>query len=301
MNKNVVFVAQRGTIIETIFRSCGMPTLNPYIYMNSVGIKFRKIIEHKKLKMEEAFYNEEIVHLKPSTVFVISALISLEFLRWLRESLPTARIILLYSNIVRDEKMLFPLDIPDSICEKWSWDAGDCAKYNMNYYTSVYAKGIIPDSSVHQYDIVFIGCDKGRRDRLLELKKNFEKQGLSCNFCVSGDNSLQTILHPRRYAKHISYIEYLSEISKAKSLLEIAQSEQTGMTMRVLEAAFSHKKLITTNKSCKELPFYDDKNIFVLGDDDLNRISDFINSEYDVSADDKTMYYEFHTWIERFM
>ena len=60
------------------------------------------------------------------------------------------------------------------------------------------------------------------------------------------------------------------------------------------------KKLITNNKDIINYDFYNSNNIFVLGEDNLDNIKEFIEKEY-VEIDEKIInYYDFYEWLKRF-
>lgn len=66
--------------------------------------------------------------------------------------------------------------------------------------------------------------------------------------------------------RSISYMEILELISQSRVIVDITKSNQVGITLRVLEAAFMGKKLLTNNKCVKELDFYNEKNMLIIDD-----------------------------------
>ena len=76
---------------------------------------------------------------------------------------------------------------------------------------------------------------------------------------------------------------------------------QDGITLRPLEAFFLKKKLITNMKNIVKYDFYNSNNIFILGVDDFNKISEFINSPFDDKDYNRIVEkYCFRGWLKRF-
>ena len=73
------------------------------------------------------------------------------------------------------------------------------------------------------------------------------------------------------------------------------------MTWRPLEAMFYRKKLITNFKDIKEYDFYIKDNIFIIGEDDLNNIKNFVNTGYVDISQNIIKKYTIDGWIENFI
>ena len=76
---------------------------------------------------------------------------------------------------------------------------------------------------------------------------------------------------------------------------------QEGLTLRVLEALFYSKKLITNNKNIKKYDFYNPNNIFIWGVDDEKNLLNFINSDYITIEENILNRYSYDSWINRFI
>ncbi len=100
--------------------------------------------------------------------------------------------------------------------------------------------------------------------------------------------------------QELSYPKNLDLINRARCLLELTQSNQTGLTIRCLEALFFGKKLITDNPLVRQLPFYRPDRFFVIGFDDPNRIVEFVTAEVPPIANAELSAYEFPNWIRQF-
>jgi hypothetical protein len=82
--------------------------------------------------------------------------------------------------------------------------------------------------------------------------------------------------------------------------LDIVSKGQTGLTLRPLEALYAEKKLITNDINIKTYDFYNPNNIFVLEDNNFDKINDFLNKNYQTVDDKITEKYQFSNWIKRF-
>ena len=98
----------------------------------------------------------------------------------------------------------------------------------------------------------------------------------------------------------ITYKENLLNVQKTKCIVEIVQDKQYDITLRPLEALAFNKKLITNNPHIKSYTFYNSQNIFILGEDDLNRLDDFIYSPYSEVDHSILQKYDINTWVDSF-
>lgn len=199
-----------------------------------------------------------------------------------------AKVILYCWNIINRE-FYSKISKDKNVDEIWTFDKEDAIKYNLKYNPQFYSKDVIlPESNV-KYDIIFLGRAKNRKNEILELKEKFESMQLKCDFFIIENEK-----------ECIEYDKYLKLISQSKAVLDYNQKSQIGLTLRPMEALFFEKKLITNNKDIVNYDFYNPKNIFILGIDDMKNIKEFINSDYE-KVDQKIIdYYDFENWIQRF-
>ena len=67
-----------------------------------------------------------------------------------------------------------------------------------------------------------------------------------------------------------------------------------------MEALFYHKKLITNCKSIVNYEFYRKGNVFILGEDSMDELFNFINTPY-IDVDDEIIeQYNEKGWVQRF-
>lgn len=177
-----------------------------------------------------------------------------------------------------------------NIDEFWTFDKMDSLKYKIKYNPQFYTKivKISKDKNIEN-DITFLGRPKNRKNDILKIKNILDEKKLMTNFKII-DNEKD----------FVSYNQYLQMLSKSKCILDYNQNGQVGLSLRPMEALFLQKKLITNNKDIKTYNFYNSNNIFILGEDNIEKIKDFIDSPYK-KIDQKIIdYYDFEQWLKRF-
>ncbi|MBV4420080.1 hypothetical protein KM800_12225 [Clostridium tyrobutyricum] len=209
---------------------------------------------------------------------------------------PNKRIIIWFWNSIKYS--ISPKDFNNIPCEVWSFDKMDCKKYELNYNTSFYFDNIILPKKDIYFDICFIGSDKNRMNTILSTQKLFSNLNLKIYYHVVA--SKKSNLKQYNYKQMISYTKILEIISSSKIILDLVAEGQNGPTLRPLEAAFFHKKLITNYKNIQEFEFYDSNNIFILGKDDINTLQDFVRGNYVAVNQDSILKYNITNWIKRF-
>jgi hypothetical protein len=177
------------------------------------------------------------------------------------------------------------------IAELWSFDPDDCRRYSMMFNTTFYFNNILLPESIIEFDVVFVGINKGRKAHLQEIEKVLNKNGLYAYFHIVPESNP---------SKRIPYGEYLKLISSAKAIVDVKPMGQAGLTLRPMESIFLKKKLITNDISISSHDFYNSQNIFIIGKDREEDLKKFIDSPYvdlDTSIVEK---YDVNSWLERF-
>lgn len=208
---------------------------------------------------------------------------------------PRQRIIVWYWNPV------FHCVHPDKIrklgFELWSFDPVDCLQYNMQFNTTYYFEDLkLPTTSkLMPQNVFFCGLNKGRKKMLDIIRENLTLVDLTFYFYIV-DNELPV----NKRLPQLSYQTYLEYLSVSDAILDVLQDGQEGMTLRVMEALFHKKKLITTQKAIKNADFYHPDNIFVIGVDAWTEIRDFLERPLYPVSKDIIKKYDFSMWIQRF-
>ena len=165
----------------------------------------------------------------------------------------------------------------------YSFDKKDCIANNLEYIYSTFSipKNIVK-SDEYKTNAFFVGYGAGRMD---VLKRTFQKISNyidDCKFIISGvkkseEEEIKNVI----YNIKIPYEEELNYAYNTNCIVEVVRNGQSGITLRTCEAIAFNKKLITNNKSIKDLPFYDERYIYVFDNPD-NIDVDFINKSIDV-------------------
>ena len=155
-----------------------------------------------------------------------------------------------------------------------------------------------------EHDVFFIGEEKGdRKQRIEEIKSVLDKARLTHDLRLVPQNRHKKSLLGKKNKQqaYMSYIEVIKHVQRSKAVLELISDGQTGITQRPYEALFFKKKLITTSPEVKNYDFYCDKNVFVLGERDLQELPQFLNTpfcELDAGITEK---YTFASWLKGFL
>lgn len=167
----------------------------------------------------------------------------------------------------------------------YSFDPEQCRLFGIDYLEQFFpfnaeaarklnTKKLEP---THRITCFFLGRDKGRAHLIESIANDLESLGCSIKFKIVKDES-SISLSKYHTDSVLPYEENLQQVIDADVLIEINQPGQSGLTLRTLEAAFFDKKLITTNKSVKDLYFYDPSRFYIFEEFDKEAISRFLAS-----------------------
>ncbi len=287
----IIFILPHHGWNYKFIKEAGFDVYDPYIG-NSITFRIlRELIFRLNLPGKKWWFNKKnIVHDK--IIFVYESLIIPDFMKWLHDKTINCRIILFYSNPVNSS--VNPKLISDDWCEKWTVDFEDAKKYNLNcydgggYFTQWKVKKSEPI-----YDVVYVGKDKNRLEKINELQDNFERLGLKTYFHIVPERRYQ-LMKNKSYKRFMPYEEVLELIGKTKAILHLSDGCQKGITIRIAESLIHKIKLITDDKNIVDCDFYNPNNIFILGVDDLNILSEFLNKPF---AEVKSSFYD-HPYFE---
>ena len=82
--------------------------------------------------------------------------------------------------------------------------------------------------------------------------------------------------------------------------MEIVREGQSGATVRTMEALFFRKKLITTNRSVVQEPFYDSRNIYLIKDGSLDGLKEFMMTDMKEFSQEYIDQYDVIQWVNNF-
>ena len=243
---------------------------------------------------QKYWYGDWKKNLPSIKTIIIFAPCDLEVMKFIKKVNKEVRVIYWYWNPT------LRVGIPDrkisNLAELWSFDPEDCRKFNLNFNTTFYFKNIVIIKSKIEFDVIFLGFNKGRKKYLEELEKLLIQHGIHAHFQIIPDREEDK----KNYLKTIPYYEYLKLVSKTKALIDINSIGQSGLTLRAMESIFFKKKLICNDKSIIYQDFYKQENIFILGTDNEEKLKDFINSSYAPLDEMVIEKYDIKNWLARF-
>lgn len=98
--------------------------------------------------------------------------------------------------------------------------------------------------------------------------------------------------------KKLSYKQYLELSLSSKIILDLAHPQQSGLTMRTIEAIGMNKKILTNNKDIANYPFLPKENYSTFDDRNILIDYSFFNRNF-VSND--TSYFSLNTFIDELL
>ena len=230
-------------------------------------------------------------------------------LRILRKYLRTRRIALFTWNPVIDYqqnhqvRQLHIQQLKGLGFHIFTFDPGDAQRYGLTLTQQVYrsVESFRQDVPA-EWDIYFLGQDKNRFDTLRALALQWQPLGLRACIRMVPEPGRSYPATPgvEVLPRSIGYTDNIDTINRSRCLLEITQANQSGLTVRCLEALFFHKKLITNNISVCTLPFYSPDRFFVLGKDDNTRLPAFLSAPLPALPPGALDPYDFANWVRQF-
>lgn len=184
--------------------------------------------------------------------------------------------------------------------EIWTFMKEDALKYGFKYGATFYNPLLInctrPKASP-TCDLLFVGTDKGRKDFLLNLKKQLEKYNMVCDFKIV-DNFKS--LFSRTYSREVNYERLCQLNNNTSAILDVVQEGQTGLTLRIMEGLLFDKKIVTTNLAIKSNEdFKDNPNIYILTKDNIKGLSTFLKKQTKKYPSKLKEKFSFETWLKR--
>ena len=173
-----------------------------------------------------------------------------------------------------------------------TYDELDAEKYGFRWHTQFF--NIKPyqhltsqkESSI-LYDFFFVGYAKNRVEEIESIRSLLSSY--TCKFVTVHSTS-----------EYISYTDYMEMALQSRCLVEIVHTGDPSCTLRPLEAMAIHRKLLTNNPSVRNYSFFRPQNIFVLGEDDISRLPEFLHSPFEPLPLDVVDSYDVNSWVDIF-
>jgi len=274
----------------------------------------RKLYEHTSFLDRSRWYGAWAQNCTGyDMVIFINGIRGRDVVKYVQERNPGIRTIIYYETTIDDSDRKAPHFYKGLNIEYVSFDKDDCEywrEYGMVYshFYYDYYTGTLADLRAKQEkfkvnnDIYFCAYDKNRLNKIIELGQSFEKLGLRSNLIVVRTPHKH---YDRRYEPYLTelrlpYTQLAEGIYRSKAVLDIVESGQRGITLRPMEAIFFRKKLITNNPNVKAYDFYRPENIFILGEQPIERLPVFLNLPYVEIPKEIVTQYTAEAWLDRF-
>lgn len=189
----------------------------------------------------------------------------------------------------------------------WTFDEKDAEKYELKFREQFHFIEATDMDLEEKNQLFFIGIDKGRIKKIKNLDRVFNNFfNIKTKILIKKDKFKKYEKEEQKYFINnlLSYEEVTKELKSSKYILDIVKEGQAGLTLRVLEAVFYYKKLITNNKEVKKYDFYNPKNILIIEDmneisqETLKKISEFVEIEYEKIDRNILKKYMIESWLK---
>lgn len=277
-------------------KSEGYKIFAPYIDRSLIGRILREICFRCPLLPRKVWYNKEFLCCQPKYVIVSDTLVTREYLEWLHKKFPAAQLNFSYGNMVGKSRHLLPDQIP-SYYRIWTYDGYDSEKYGLRLVSSgAYYKSFVKPKQQSEYDVIYVGADKGRGEYILDLEKKMNSLGLKTKFVIVANGRLSK--RKSYYKKFMPYDEIVNLIVRSKAVLNVALENQKGITIRDMESMFFDVKLLTTNKNIVNTDIYNPNNVFVVDGLNIDGLPEFIALPHTPLTEEIKNRYTFDNYIK---
>jgi len=300
------FLSNSGAHVHTLFEN-----------INDTSLLYKTLFffaKSKKKKFCSSYYRKAIEQIqdKPDIVLVIrGSTISQDTISFMKNGIAADSRYIMYQwdGVKNNPNALEIASFFDSIC---TFDLTDAKTYGWKYRPLFFISHFIDKAASKTTDISFIGSMHSMRYKVLTNLKQI---------CARQNLKLRTHLYINRivYFKH-KYISKKAEFKEiprnnlnfkslsledaytiygnSKIIVDYTHPEQTGFTMRTIEALGNGCKLITNNPLIKSADFYDPNNVLVYEGTDVEIPDWFIQTPYNMPDESIYQKYTLAQWLE---
>lgn len=289
----MIMAGSKESYVRKGYEKMGVQIEIPYRDYNLFLRCLREVWFRLRFPYRSLWFNPRIKELSADTIYIRDPLIIAELVGWVCDLFPDKKIVVVYSNRTSRATVL-PTDLKRSNLEFASYDEDDCKKYDMRYYSPAYMavyRFSPEERQKTEYDVVYLGRDKGRAEILFSYQKEFEKLGLKTYFHICADRSFLRYKH-RYYKPEMKYMDYIELLKRTRAHLNIVPDGQKSITQREMESIFDQVKCITNNRGILDFELYDTSRFFVLGVDKIEYLQDFLKMEFKPVSEAQLKKYE---------
>lgn len=181
----------------------------------------------------------------------------------------------------------------------FSFEKGDCEKYNMNFATNwIYDSVPVVSNKPFEYKVFNIISNDNRLPILSKIADNLKANNISHKIFVFDKKFKKKTSTIEYITNHIPLSEIKEYIDNAQVLLDVNRRGQIGLTFRVFESIGLQKKLITTNSDIANYDFYNPNNILIIDDKNPEIPTSFFEKEYEKIPEEIFNKYTLEGWAE---
>lgn len=193
------------------------------------------------------------------------------FLDHLRKKFRNIAIAYIFTNIVEKSGANY-FGIADKLKDHYdivfAFDRLDARRCGFAYSPLIYGRNDSAPEQEAEVDLFYVGQAKNRLEDLYAVYDAARRDGLRCEFHIVGVEE-----HEKRdaegivYNQYMAYTDVLERVKRAKCIVDATQKNSSGLTIKVCEAVFYGKKIISTNPAIRQEAFYDESRIFTFHDE----------------------------------
>lgn len=161
-----------------------------YVSVHGIKKKLKTLWEHFPWLEQSMWFEDWKWHIQDfDTIFILDTMRNWGAMKFIREHNPEARIIVYLQNTFIERGFNDPDKYKKYNCEYYTFDSIDAEKRNIIFKT-YWCMGLdewisYKDKITNiEQDVYFIGVDKGRLPLLVNLKHEFDSQGISSIFIL---------------------------------------------------------------------------------------------------------------------
>ncbi len=295
MNKETLLIIKAGKdVIYDQIASRRIRIQTPFLGDSFFLRAIREFWFRCHLPFQSIWYNKQFLGGLYESIVLFDPQITFDYVIWLKRRFPNSNVVLWFGNpVLRKSRLCLRLK---NVIRVASWDKNDCTRYGLSYVSDFYFKELRIKKKAPVYDVVFIGRDKGRSALIKQCASDFRELGLKSMIYIVRNRRYQLGIG---YNKPIPYREIQAYLCETRSILEILQKGQSGSTLRLYESVFNEIKLLTNDNKIKESDLYNPQNIFIIGEQPIESVIDFLGTSFIPIEEDRLRYYDFDEWLER--
>lgn len=303
----IPFSKENNVYIESLYKRNNLNFLKRILHKlffskSNVLLAFPMFLQ--KIIFKIVFSNWFKLLRKVDTIIIFDGEKDAQILKMVHKLYPSKRLLVWYWNSI-GEGIVSPNSFNRKYTELWSFDPQNCKDYNLKYNVQFYPReNAINNANLpNDIDLLYVGADKTQQriNILEEVKRICLKEGIKFFFYLvkqSKDNIKTSIA----YRSFLKYPQVIQLISKSTAILDITKDNQSGLTLRPLEALFFDKKLITNNEDIIYHKLYklNSANIYILNKEKKS-LKEFMESPLSkANTAYLKKYYSFDTWLSNF-